>query len=254
MRSALQAAVVSLLVLGGAASADDAPPAPVAPSWSYQGGTGPTHWAALKPDYQQCKLGKHQSPIDIRGAKAAALPPIEFSYQPAALKIINNGHTIQVNVPAGSFITVDGKRYELVQFHWHHPAENELNGKRLPMELHLVHQDADGKLAVVGVLLAEGKANPVVAELWKYIPKEKDQESAPDGVMVDPSGMLPVNRAYYTWPGSLTTPPCSEDVTWFLFRAPATVSKAEVSSFAAVYSNNSRPVQPLNGRTVQMTK
>ena len=249
MRNVPNAVLVSLLLLGTtSALADEGAP------WTYQGATGPAHWGTLKPDYQQCKLGKHQSPIDVRGAKATALPPIEFSYQAGPLKIINNGHTIQVNVPAGSFITVGGRRYELVQFHFHHPSENELKGHRFPMELHLVHQDADGKLAVVGVLLSEGKANAVVAELWKYIPKEKDKESAPEGVQVDPSGLLPSNHAYYTFPGSLTTPPCSEEVTWLLLKTPETLSKEEVATFAAEYPNNARPVQPLHGRTLEASK
>jgi carbonic anhydrase len=249
MCNVLTAAVVSLVVWSPSlALADEAAP------WTYKGATGPAHWGTLKPDYQECKLGKHQAPIDVRGAKMAALPPIEFSYQAAPLKIINNGHTIQVNVPAGNFITVGGKRYELLQYHFHHPSENKLNGRGFPLELHLVHQDADGKLAVVGVLWADGKANPVIAELWKYIPKEKDKESAPDGVMVDPSGLVPANRAYYTFAGSLTTPPCSEEVTWFLLRTPGTVSKSEVTAFAAEYPDNARPPQPVNGRIVQMSK
>ncbi len=246
----VSATIVSLFVLGSSlALAQEA-----AHSWSYKGESGPAHWGALKPDYQECKLGKHQSPIDIRGAKMAALPAIQFSYQAAPLKIINNGHTIQVNVPAGSFITVGGKRYELLQFHFHHPSENKLNGRAFSLELHLVHQDAEGKLAVVGVLLADGKANPVIAEIWKYLPKEKDKESAPDGVTVDPSGLVPANHAYYTFAGSLTTPPCSEEVTWFLLRTPGTVDKPEVKAFAAEYPDNARPPQPLNGRTVQMSK
>ncbi len=249
MRNASMTAVVSFLVFSTSlASADEAA------SWTYKGATGPVHWGELKPDYKECKLGKHQSPIDIRGAKMAALPPIEFSYQAIPLKIINNGHTIQVNVPAGSFITVGGKRYELLQFHFHHPSENKLNGHGFPLELHLVHQDADGKLAVVAVLLADGKSNPVIADVWKYIPKEKDMENAPDGVTVDPSGLVPAHHAYYTFPGSFTTPPCTEDVTWFLLRTPGTVDKPEVKTFAAEYPDNARPPQPLNGRTVQMSK
>jgi len=247
MRNVLKAGLFSFVLVANAVWADEA----AAPSWGYSGANGPAHWGT---DYQDCKLGKQQSPIDIRGAKAAALPPIQFSYQAVPLKIVNNGHTIQVNVPSGSFITVGDKRYELVQFHFHHPAENELNGHRYPLELHLVHKGADGKLAVVGVLFAEGKANPVVAELWKYLPKEKDKENAPEGVTVDPTGFLPTHRAYYSFSGSLTTPPCSEDVSWLLLRTTGRVSKEEVSAFSAIYPNNSRPVQPLHARTVQMSQ
>jgi carbonic anhydrase len=250
MRNLLRQTLLSLVLLASArAAADDA-----APHWGYKGATGPSHWAGLATEYQECKIGKFQSPIDIRGAKVAELPPIEFGYQAAPLHIINNGHTIQVNVPPGSFFNVGGKRYELVQFHFHHPSETKLGGQAFPLELHLVHKDADGKLAVVGVLLADGKANPTLAGLFKYIPKEKEKESAPDGVTVDPNGMLPTNRAYYTFPGSLTTPPCSEEVTWYVLRTPVRVSQHEVASFAAQYPLNARPDQPLNGRPVQMTK
>src|SRR5277367_2645611 len=157
MRNFLRQTLLSLILLSSArALADDAPPA-----WGYKGAAGPSHWASLGPDFQECKVGKFQSPVDIRGAKMADLPAIEFNYQAEPLHIINNGHTIEVNVPPGSSITVGGKRYELVQFHFHHPSETKLGGQGFPMELHLVHKDADGKLAVVGVLLAEGSANPV---------------------------------------------------------------------------------------------
>ncbi len=249
MRHVRRQTLVSLLILAAPASADEG-----ATAWSYQGATGPGHWAALTSDYQDCKLGKFQSPIDVRGAKVAELPAIEFSYQAAPLHIINTGHSIQVNVPDGSFITVGGKRYGLTQFHFHHPSESKLHGQGFPLELHLVHASADGKGAVVAVLMADGKANPALAELWKYIPKQTGKENAPDGVTVDPSALLPANRAYFTFPGSLTTPPCTEDITWFLLRTPVSVSKQEVGVFAAEYPLNARPVQPLNGRLLQMTK
>jgi carbonic anhydrase len=250
MRNVLWKSLLCLgLVASTRAAADDA-----SPYWGYKGAAGPSHWAGLRADYEACKLGKVQSPIDIRGAKMADLPAIEFSYQASPLHLINNGHTIQVNVPPGSFITVGGKRFDLLQFHFHHPSETKLGGQAFPLELHLVHKDADGRLAVVGVLLADGKANPTLAGIFKYIPKEKEKDTAPDGATVDPSGLLPTNRAYYTFPGSLTTPPCSEDVTWFVLRTPVRVSKHEVNAFAAEYPLNARPDQPLNGRAVQMSK
>lgn len=249
MPHVLRLTLVSLLILGAKAAADEG-----GTPWSYKGPTGPGHWAALSSDYKDCKLGKYQSPIDVRGAKVSELPPIEFSYQAAPLHILNTGHSIQVNLPAGSFITVGGKRYGLVQFHFHHPSESKLEGKGFPLELHLVHASEDGKGAVVAVLLADGKSNPALAALFKYIPKTTGQENAPDGVTVDPSALLPTNHAYFTFPGSLTTPPCTEDITWFLLRTPVRVSKQEVRTFAAEYPLNARPVQPLNGRLLQRTK
>jgi carbonic anhydrase len=221
--------------------------------WTYEGEHGPAHWGTLNPDYETCKLGKHQSPIDIRGAKAASLPAIEFSYQASPLKIVDNGHTVQVTYAPGSFITVGDKRYELQQFHFHHPAEEKVNGKPYPLVAHLVHKNAEGKLAVVAVLLTEGKANPFIESVWKYLPAE-GKESAPEGVTVDVADLLPTERGYYTFTGSLTTPPCSEDVTWFVLKKPAQVSKSEVAVFGKKYPHNARPVQPLNGRLVQMTQ
>jgi carbonic anhydrase len=238
------------------AAAVAAAPAAVAapPHWTYEGAEGPAHWGDESPAFEACKLGKEQSPVDIHAAKAANLPALVFSYQPSPLHLINNGHTIQANVPPGSFLTVGGKQFSLVQFHFHHPSENTLNGKGFPLEAHLVHKDADGKLAVVAVLLAGGKANPFIASLWKYLPAQEGDESSPDGVTVDPKRLLPPQRAYFKFPGSLTTPPCSEGVTWLVFKTPVPLSKGEVSAFAAKYPNNARPVQPLNGRTIERTK
>jgi carbonic anhydrase len=227
---------------------------PSPPHWTYEGEHGPGHWAHLDPAYETCGVGKHQSPIDVRGAKPADLPAIAFAYQPSPLKVIDNGHTVQVTYAPGSFITVGDQKYELQQFHFHHPAEEKVNGKSFPMVAHLVHKSAEGKLAVVAVLLADGQANPFIGEIWKHLPAEEGNESAPDGVSVDATRLLPANRGYYTFTGSLTTPPCSEGVTWFVLKTPARISKDQVATFAKKYPHNARPVQPLNGRDVQATK
>jgi len=232
------------------ATAQQPPP----PHWTYEGEHGPAHWGALDTAFETCKLGKHQSPIDIRGAKAAALPAIQFAYQPSPLQLVDNGHTVQVTYAPGSFITVGDQKYELQQFHFHHPSEEKVNGKSYPLVAHLVHENAEGKLAVVAVLLANGQANPFVEEVWKYLPAEEGKEIAPEGVSVDVTRLLPANRGYYTFTGSLTTPPCTEGVTWFVLKNPAQVSKDEVAAFAKKHANNARPVQPLNGRVVQTTK
>jgi len=224
------------------------------PHWTYEGEHGPGHWGSLDAAYGTCRMGKHQSPIDIRGAKAADLPAIEFSYQPSPLKLIDNGHTVQVSYAPGSFITVGEKKYELQQFHFHHPAEEKVNGKSYPLVAHLVHKSADGKLAVVAVLFTEGKTNDFVESVWKYLPAEQGKEIAPSGMSVDAIGLLPAMRGYYTFAGSLTTPPCSEDVTWFVLKSAVPVSKDQVAAFAKKYPHNARPVQALNGRAIQMTK
>jgi carbonic anhydrase len=222
--------------------------------WSYEGAHGPGHWGALKAEYAACGTGKHQSPIDIRNAKAADLPAIEFSYSPSPFRIIDNGHSIQINVNPGNFIKVGGQRWDLTQFHFHHPSEERIQGRSFPMVAHLVHKDAGGKLAVVAVLLKTGRVNPFIEALWKNMPADVEKEHVPEGAAVDLNHLLPADRGYYTFSGSLTTPPCSEDVTWFVLKHQAEISKLEEQVFAAKYAHNARPVQPLNGRTIQATR
>jgi carbonic anhydrase len=224
--------------------------------WSYQGGTGPAKWAALEHEYATCGAGTAQSPIDIRDAvaKKSDLPAIVFDYKPAPLKIIDNGHTIQVNYAPGSSITVQGKQYELVQFHFHKPSEERINGRSYDMVAHLVHKDQDGNLAVVAVLLKKGGANRLIQTLWDALPRKKNEEEV-KSVEVNAADLLPADKsAYYTFTGSLTTPPCSEGVTWFVIKSPMVVSEEEVLRFGRLYSMNARPTQPLNGREIRATK
>jgi carbonic anhydrase len=222
--------------------------------WSYTGQTGPAYWGTLAEEYGTCARGRSQSPIDIRAPTVheSDLPAIEFHYGPSKLKIIDNGHTVQVDYAPGSFISVGGKRYELVQFHFHKPSEERLDGKSYDMVAHLVHKDADGKLAVVAVLLAKAEAgNPLIETLWDNLPSKKEVESAVDAVTIDAADLLPANRAYYTFLGSLTTPPCSEGVTWFVLKSPTAISGDEIARFAKSYRMNARPPQPLNSREVK---
>ena len=221
--------------------------------WSYTGATGPANWGTLEKDYGACAFGKSQSPIDIRNdvAKKADLPAIVFDYTPSPLKIIDNGHTIQINYAPGSFIRIGDKPYELVQFHFHKPSEEKINGKSYDMVAHLVHKDKDGHLAVVAVLLANGGDNPFIRTLWDNLPKVKETETAVDAVRIDIANLLPENKAYYTFSGSLTTPPCSEGVTWFVLKNPAPISADEIDRFGRSYPMNARPVQALNGREVK---
>jgi carbonic anhydrase len=219
-------------------------------SWDYGDAHGPNHWGDLEPDFATCKTGHHQSPIDIRNPRKADLPPIRFDYKPSALHIIDNGHTIMINYEPGSSISVGEKKYALKQFHFHRPSEEKINGKSFDMTLHLVHADREGKLAVVAVLLQAGEDNSLVRELWKDLPKEKEKEEILDQVQIDVSQLVPSDHSYYTFSGSLTTPPCSEDVTWFVLKQPMTISQAEIQQFSKLYRNDARPTQPLYGRTV----
>jgi carbonic anhydrase len=222
--------------------------------WDYEAGEeGPRHWGDLEPDFAPCKNGHRQSPIDIRNPKKADLPPIEFNYKDSLLDIIDNGHTIMINYDAGSSIRVGGKQYTLKQFHFHRPSEEKINGKSYDMVVHLVHADQAGNTAVVSVLLEQGNDNSLIRELWKDLPKEKYKEEH-DAVHISAADLLPADRGYYTFDGSLTTPPCTENVTWFVLKHPVTVSAAEIERFSKLYRHDARPTQPLYGRTVLESK
>jgi carbonic anhydrase len=220
------------------------------PHWSYESETGPAHWGDLSPDYSLCKTGQEQSPINIANTVAEKLPPIDFHYLPSQLKLIDNGHTVQVNYAPGSSITVAGKKYELLQFHLHHPSEETINGKPYDLGIHLVHKDAEGHLAVVAVLFKEGASDAAIKAVVNHLPTVKEQEITADAT-VDAADLLPQTRNYYTFSGSLTTPPCTEGVMWFVLQTPSTLSSAELRTLAKLYPNNARPVLPLNARTVK---
>ena len=223
-------------------------------SWDYGESNGPSHWGELKPEFALCKDGHHQSPIDIRNPKKADLPAIQFDYKPSALHIVDNGHTVMINYGPGSFMSVGGEKYALKQFHFHRPSEEKINGEGYEMVVHLVHANQEGKLAVVAVLLQRGEDNPLVRELWKDLPREKEKEEALDSVQIDVAGLLPADRGYYTFPGSLTTPPCSENVTWLVLKHPVSVSGAEIEQFSKLYRHDARPTQPLYDRVVLDSK
>lgn len=219
--------------------------------WSYSGAEGPEHWGDLDPQNTVCKLGHQQSPIDIRGAEKGEPQPIQFNYRPSPLKIINNGHSIQINYTPGSTISVAGKEYEVVQFHFHRPSEEKVQGRGYDMVAHIVHKDSDGHLAVVAVLMKTGQENPFLRSLWPHLPAVPGKEETVGNVSIDIADLLPATKGYFTFAGSLTTPPCSEGVRWFVLKSPVEVSPAQVAAFAKLYPNNARPVQPTNGRRIE---
>jgi carbonic anhydrase len=223
-------------------------------SWTYSGEHGPEHWGELSPDFAVCATGKQQSPIDITHSETEQLPQISFEYHASPLKITDNGHTVQINYAPGSTVTVRDNSYELVQFHFHHPSEEEINGKRHAMVAHLVHRNKEGKLAVVAVLIDEGNANPLISTLWNNLPTGKGKEIARDDIKVNASDLLPSNHKYYTFVGSLTTPPCSENVIWYVLQTPISLSRTQIDRFAHIYPLNARPVQALNGRVVHASR
>lgn len=240
-----------------AAAAGKEPPAAVEAHahihWSYDGEGGPENWATLDPKNIACATGQRQSPIDIRDGIKVDLEPIQFEYQPSYFRIVDNGHTVQVVVGEGS-ITVTGKTYELVQFHFHKPSEERINGRGFDMVAHLVHKARDGRLAVVAVLLEKGAENPVVQTLWNNLPLERNVEVTPPTAVVDLNRFLPADRSYYTYMGSLTTPPCTEGVLWLVMRQPVSVSPEQIAIFSRLYRNNARPIQPAGGRLIKESR
>jgi carbonic anhydrase len=225
------------------------PPEPV--HWSYEGKGAPSAWGHLQPEFAACSEGKRQSPIDIEDGAKLELDQIKFDYKPAPLRIVDNGHTVQVNFSEGSSITVSGVRYELKQFHFHKPSEERVNGKAYDMVVHLVHKSNDGRLAVVAVLMEAGAPNPFIAALWPHLPLESGREVSLPEVMLDLNGLLPETRSYFAYMGSLTTPPCTEGVLWLVMKTPVTVATEQVGIFGKLYSMNARPVQPANGRLIK---
>ena len=217
------------------------------PQWGYEGELGPDRWGSLDPGFAACTRGREQSPIDLTGAERRALSEIGFEYAPSPISILNDGHTIQVNYAPGSGIVLDGTRYELVQFHFHHRSEHTVEGGDFPLELHLVHADAGGALAVIGVFLAEGAANEALAPVWRYLPAAAGPTALVAGT-VDANALLPERRTTWRYRGSLTTPPCSEGVSWLVMTEPVTASREQIEAFRALVPVNNRPVQPLNGR------
>ena len=245
-RTVLVASILNLVGFPAFSAAQEAHP----PHWSYAGKEGPEDWGKLDSSYTACSIGQRQSPIDIKDAKKAALPALKFSYHAAPLSIIDNGHTIQVNYPPGSTLTVGEKLYTLKQFHFHHPSEEHVNGKDFPLVAHLVHADAEGHLAVVAVLFAQGTANPLIETLWSNLPSEKEKPQDLPSVSIQVQDLLPNEHGYFTYTGSLTTPPCSEGVTWYVLDSRATLSPQQVATFAKIYPKNARPIQPTNGRAI----
>jgi carbonic anhydrase len=222
-------------------------------AWGYEGVVGPAAWGGLRPDFHLCGNGQRQSPIDIRGGLAVELDAVRFDYKPTPFGVIDNGHTVQVNLSPGNAIEVGGRRYELVQFHFHRPSEERIDGRQFEMSLHLVHKDAAGKLAVVAVLLGQGPAHPAVQMVWNNLPLERHEEARARSP-IDPGHLLPADKSYYTYMGSLTTPPCSEGVLWVVMRTPVTLAAEQLELFARIYPMNARPVQPVAGRRIMQSQ
>lgn len=217
--------------------------------WSYEGADGPVHWGDLDKASQVCSIGAQQSPIDIEKTIRAELPALKINWAGAPETIVNNGHTIQLDAAPGSTLKLGDDEYKLLQFHFHHPSEHLINGKSYPMEVHFVHQNAAGGLAVIGVLMEAGGANAAFNKLVGTMPKTAGGKEKADAA-IDPNKFLPEKLTYYRYPGSLTTPPCSETVEWLLLTEPVKVGDADIAAFAKLYEMNARPAQKANRRAV----
>ena len=224
-----------------------------APHWAYKGEAGPENWGELSPDWALCSAGVEQSPVDIPADTLLNPADIAFGYDPSQLTILNNGHTIQVNYDPGSTIEVGGKSYELKQFHFHALSEHTMAGVNTPMEMHLVHQAADGQYAVVGVFINSGDANAAFEPIWANLPAEAGDPTAIDGVMVNADDLLPGERTYYRYNGSFTTPPCTEGVQWLVLNTDISLSDGQISAFTDIVDGNYRPVLALNDREFFLT-
>jgi carbonic anhydrase len=222
--------------------------------WTYQGEHGPAHWGAMGEAFHACESGRAESPIDIEKAKKAPadMSRLKVNYKPVPIDIINTGHAIQFNATPGTdSISLGGQAYQLVQFHFHSPGEERFAGKDSVMDAHLVHRSEDGKLLVLAVQFQLGdQPNPVIQAMLDRIPKEKGAEFKVNAVMVNPTDLLPKQMSYYTYSGSLTTPPCSEGVTWIEFKERVSITQQQLDAMQRFYHGNQRPVQALNGREI----
>lgn len=218
--------------------------------WTYDGTEGPTHWGDMEAQFSTCSSGKNQSPINLTDFVDADLKPLAFNYKAGGDTILNNGHTIQVNFAEGSEMALNGHSYSLKQFHAHAPSENQINGKNYAMEIHFVHADANGNLAVVAVMFDEGAANPGLTKAWKAMPENAGEKVAlKDNVLG--TDIMPADKDYYRFNGSLTTPPCTESVTWLVLKKPVTASREQIENFMhLMHHHNNRPIQATNARPV----
>ena len=219
--------------------------------WDYAGSTSPEHWAELDSDFIKCAEGHFQSPIDIETyTSRKGHVSLEFNYIACPVNLINNGHTIQAVPDEANTMKALGKTYSLKQIHFHDPSEHRVDGIIYPMEVHMVHADSTGKLAVVGIFVKEGPPNDYLAEIWDALPSDRDQEyHTRENLEMDK--LFPVENRIYHYTGSLTTPPCTEGVEWFIYEAPMTMSKAQIQRFQSIHPGNNRPIQQLDQHRVE---
>ena len=219
--------------------------------WDYKGNYSPVHWGEMKKEFHLCSKGKMQTPINIIPTQDINLVALDLNYNTNATSVINNGHTVQVNIEDGSSVIIDNKAFALKQFHFHTPSENNINGHKFALEAHFVHAAKDGQLAVIAVMFEEGKSNPILEKIWSKFPLKVNHEKFIDLSSNDIKAILPSNKEYYKFMGSLTTPPCSENVKWNVFKTSMSISKDQVKQFFDTFGyTNNRPIQQTNNRLI----
>lgn len=241
---------IGLITIGHAAEIDDH-------HWGYEGGAGPSHWGEIEQEHEKhlmCREGVRQSPIDFNHVPGLRLDGLRSHYSKTPINLINNTHTILLKYQKGSYVEWEGEKLELLQIHFHHPSEHTVEGKSFPMEIHFVHRSGDHEYVVIGVFAKFGKTNETIQKLWKDIPTQIDKEHLEKGHLIDASALMPNKKGYYLYNGSLTTPPCSENVTWFVLEEPIEVSQKQVAYFQTFIDHNARPVQKLHHRIVVKLK
>ena len=249
----IPAIAVLALGLSSALSLPAPAPAQSQPQWTYTGKDGPINWGKLNPAYSACSRSRQQSPIDIRGARLnPELKPIQFHFVGGPVTIINDGHAIVVRPLPGSFVTIGGIRYDLQYFTFHHPSEHAVNGDLSDMEADFLTRSADGKMAMLAVLLSENSdfPNATIATLWQHLPTTPGTQQKDDD-LVNPGGLFPSDPGYWTYTGSLPEPPCTEGVQWYVFETPLPISLRQLNAFLSIFRMNTRPLQELHGRRIQ---
>ena len=238
-------AIISIFILSNSVFAQSAT------HWGYSGAQGPNAWGNLDTGFELCGKGQNQSPINIGKTSIKVLDKIKFSYRDTPIEILNNGHTIQANYQPGSHMTIAGKQYELLQFHFHSPSEHQIKGSPAPLEMHLVHKSADGVLAVVGIMFDRGRGNYLLDPIWENMPNKAKKTNRSSRGHINAAKFLPNDQTYYFYNGSLTTPPCSEGVKWFVMQNSSTVSSKQIKKFVKTVGENARPVQVIYSRNVR---
>ena len=220
--------------------------------WNYDGVVSPEHWAELSSDFLECAEGHFQSPIDLETSEVhlASKYKIKFAYHDSEVDIVNNGHTVQANVEENNLLLINDQSYVLKQVHFHAPAEHQIDGLIYPMEMHMVHMTTDQKIAVVGCFIKEGKENIPLNTLWKSMPRQRQEHEHPSQ-SCDLIHFLPEDHKMIHYKGSLTTPPCSEGVDWYVMETPISLSKAQINVFKELYDHNNRPIQNREGRALE---